>query len=141
MWLNACSFNSSYPCRAWPRRDISAEYDNEGISLQSMATTRYPCRVWPRRDIPAKYDHDEISLQSMTTKGYPCKVWPPRDNTKVLTLKSIDDFVCVSLFIKRLVKNDWVFVTNSTFLISISLLPNLVDLLYFKLWILIDPII
>ena len=31
-------------------------------------------------------------------------------------------------------QRNWVFVTNSTFLISISLLPNVVDLWYFRLW-------
>ena len=36
---------------------------------------------------------------------------------------------------------NWVFVTNSDFLITISLEPNVADLRYFKLWILLDQII
>ena len=36
---------------------------------------------------------------------------------------------------------NWVFATNSDFLISISLEPNVADLRYFKLWILLDQII
>ena len=36
---------------------------------------------------------------------------------------------------------NWVFATNSDFLITISLEPNVVDLRYFKLWILLDQII
>ena len=38
-------------------------------------------------------------------------------------------------------QRNWVFVTNSDFLIPISLQPNVVDLRYFKLWILLDQII
>ena len=38
-------------------------------------------------------------------------------------------------------KRNWVFVTNSTFLISISLQPNVVYLWYVKLWILLEQII
>ena len=36
---------------------------------------------------------------------------------------------------------NWVFATNSDFLITISLEPNVADLRYFKLWILLDQII
>ena len=36
---------------------------------------------------------------------------------------------------------NWVFATNSDFLITISLQPNVVDLRYFKLWILLNQII
>ncbi len=36
---------------------------------------------------------------------------------------------------------NWVFATNSDFLITISLKPNVVDLRYFKLWILLNQII
>ena len=38
-------------------------------------------------------------------------------------------------------QRNWVFDTNSDFLITISLEPNLADLRYFKLWILLDQII
>ena len=38
------------------------------------------------------------------------------------------------------IQRNWVFVTNSDFLIPISLQPNVVDLRYFKLWILLDQI-
>ena len=38
-------------------------------------------------------------------------------------------------------QRNWVFATNSDFLITISLEPNVVDLNYFKLWILLDQII
>ena len=38
-------------------------------------------------------------------------------------------------------KRNWVFVTNFDFLITISLEPNVVDLRYFKLWILLNQII
>ena len=38
-------------------------------------------------------------------------------------------------------KRNWVFATNSNFPIVITLQPNVVDLRYFKLWILLDQII
>jgi len=38
-------------------------------------------------------------------------------------------------------QRNWVFATNSDFLITISLEPNVADLIYFKLWILLDQII
>ena len=37
-------------------------------------------------------------------------------------------------------ERNWVFATNSDFLITISLEPNVVDSRYFKLWILLDQI-
>ena len=39
-----------------------------------------------------------------------------------------------------LIQSNWVFATNSDFLITISLKPNVVDLRYFKLWILLNQI-
>ena len=39
------------------------------------------------------------------------------------------------------IERNWVFATNSDFLITISLEPNVADLRYFKLWILLDQII
>ena len=42
---------------------------------------------------------------------------------------------------KNLHQRNWVFATNSDFLITISLEPNVADLRYFKLWILLDQII
>ena len=38
-------------------------------------------------------------------------------------------------------QRNWVFATNSEFLITISLEPKIVDLRYFKLWILLNQII
>ena len=38
-------------------------------------------------------------------------------------------------------ERNWVFVTNSDFLITMSFEPNVSDLRYFKLWILLDQII
>ena len=38
-------------------------------------------------------------------------------------------------------QRNWVFATNSDFLITISLEPNVTDLRYFKLWILLNQII
>ena len=38
-------------------------------------------------------------------------------------------------------QRNWVFATNSDFIINISLEPNVADLRYFKLWILLDQII
>ena len=38
-------------------------------------------------------------------------------------------------------QRNWVFATNSDFLITITLEPNVADLRYFKLWILLDQII
>ena len=43
--------------------------------------------------------------------------------------------------IKKNSQKSWVFDTNSDFLIPISLQPNVVDLRYFKLWILLHQII
>jgi len=37
-------------------------------------------------------------------------------------------------------QRNWVFATNSDFIITISLEPNVADLRYFKLWILLDQI-
>ena len=41
----------------------------------------------------------------------------------------------------RIKRRNWVFATNSDFLIPISLHPNVLDLRFFKLWILLDQII
>ena len=38
-------------------------------------------------------------------------------------------------------ERNWIFATNSDFLITISLKPNVVDLRYFKLWIFLNQII
>ena len=38
-------------------------------------------------------------------------------------------------------QRNWVFATNSDFLFTISLEPNVADLRYFKLWILLDQVI
>ena len=38
-------------------------------------------------------------------------------------------------------KRNWVFATNSDFQIPVTLQPNVVDLIYFKLWILLAQII
>ena len=40
-----------------------------------------------------------------------------------------------------MLQRNWVFATNSDFLITISLEPNVADLKYLKLWILLDKII
>ena len=44
--------------------------------------------------------------------------------------------ICSKLF-----ERNWVFATNSYFIITISLEPNVADLRYFKLWILLDKIV
>ena len=41
-------------------------------------------------------------------------------------------------FTRNIEMLNWVFATNSDFLIPISLQPNIVDLRYFKLWIMLD---
>ena len=70
--------------------------------------------------------------------------------------KQIFIYVCVYVVVWSWVKNqdytsnhpnflwferNWVFATNSDFLITISLEPNAADLRYLKLWILLDQII
>ena len=47
----------------------------------------------------------------------------------------------ISTYINRVVLRNWVFATNSDFLIPISLDSNVVNLWYFKLWLLLDHII
>ena len=47
----------------------------------------------------------------------------------------------VYLFIFANTERNWAFVTNSDFLIPISLQPNVVDLRYFKLWNILKQII
>ena len=50
-------------------------------------------------------------------------------------------FLCFSHKGATRSQRNWVFATNSDFLFIISLEPNVVDLRYFKLWILLDRII
>ena len=55
------------------------------------------------------------------------------------------DFIDVTKYLTKKVlsyiKRNWVFATNSDFLILISYEPNVIDLRYFKLWILLDQVI
>ena len=60
--------------------------------------------------------------------------------TRVLELFDNPYLRFKSFIVWSIVKRNWVFATNSDFLISISLEPNVVDPRYFKLWILLDQI-
>ena len=64
---------------------------------------------------------------------------------RVTILKQIWFYYSIKLrnipFVLLFVSTKWVFVTHSDFLIPISLQPNVVEYRYFKLWILLDPIV
>ena len=60
--------------------------------------------------------------------------------TRVLELFDNPYLRFKSFIVWSIVKRNWVFATNSDFLISISFEPNVVDPRYFKLWILLDQI-
>ena len=66
-------------------------------------------------------------------------------NLKVIRNKSFKVVVQVASFVGISVLQGrqwkWVFVTNSDFIITKSLEPNVTDLRYFKLWILLNQII
>ena len=74
---------------------------------------------------------------SWNFNGYPscspnirCKLRCVRSNAKI-----------AQYFVNWSFKRNWVFATNSNFLIYISLQPNVVDFWYFKLWYLLVKII
>ena len=61
------------------------------------------------------------------------KNWTNNDNFHISYRKN--NSLCIWIWRNR------VFVTNSDFLIPISMQPNVVDLKYFKLWILLDTMV
>ena len=58
----------------------------------------------------------------------------------VLVILELGRYFFIRCLLQRIQIN-WVFATSSRFLIPISLQPNVVDLRYFKQWILLDQII
>ena len=63
-----------------------------------------------------------------------------RVGVDIIVSYSSDHFVC-SVSVCFLVQAIWVLAINSDFRISISLLPDVVNLWYFKLWIMLDQIV
>ena len=69
-------------------------------------------------------------------------IYPQREvHESIISLLFLDILVICLQEVFLILKRNWVFATNSDFLIPIYLQPNVVDLRYFKLWIMLDVMI
>ena len=89
-----------------------------------------------------KVSHSKVPISELGT-------WIPIMSISISTLEFYAEsawspdlgypkFLC---FLIGFVQRNWVFATNSDFLIPISLEPNVIDLRYFKLWIVLVQVI
>jgi len=106
------------------------EFENF-VRAENFRILNYDYLIWE------SYGHTFDFLLKLFFLGYSTE----KSKTVFFKLESPSRFLYINLKWRGKLQRNWVFVTNSTFLISISLLPNVVDLWYFKLWILSDLII